>query len=391
MRRILLWFWLLVKRQLKSPAMLAFLIGIPLVSFLVTRLPAFSENSVVRVALCSEVGDEIAEAVVEQLVNGNYTVEFYRVADKEQMVEAVMSQSADHGYYFTKNFTDNLKKGAYEGSVVIFSNSSGFLEAVTREVVFSEIFKRLAPQIAIDYIRQDEMFYGVRQEAVSIIEKQYEEYGRNGQTFYIDFDTVDGAVSGTVDDTVDDAVTGTVDDTVDGAVPEADGESGNADKQGGSQVVKVETQKAGTTFPIRGVLAVMVFVAGLYGGVWWLSEKKKSVCAGLPQNEAKAGSFIYITVPTLLFALSSVAALAVTGTGVYPYELLKMFVYVAAVVIWVWLFTLVVRSPKIMVTAIPVFAIASLVICPVFVNLTAVVPAIGYISRLLLPYYYIMW
>lgn len=367
MRRILLWFWLTVKRQLKSPAMLVFLIGIPLVSFLVTRLPAFSENSVVRVALCMEAGDETAEAVIEQLVNGNYTVEFYRVADKEQMVEAVMSQSADHGYYFRKNFTNNLKNGSYEGSVVIFSNSSGFLEAVTKEIVFSEIFKKLTLQIAVDYIRQDNMFYGIRQEALSIIEKQYEEYGRNGQTFYIDFDTVDGAAAGIV------------------------GENGNTDIQGSQQVVRVETKKSGTTFPIRGVLAVMVFVSGLYGGVWWLSEKNKSVCAGLPQNTAKAGGLIYITVPAVLFALSSEAALAVTGTGVYPYEILKMFVYVVAVVVWVWLFTLVVRSPKIMVTAIPVFAIVSLIICPIFVNLTVVVPALGYISRLLLPYYYIMW
>lgn len=370
MKRILFWFWLLVKRQLKAPAMLAFLIGIPLVSFLVTRIPAFSENSVVRVALCSEDGDEIAESVIEQLVSGNYAVEFYSVAGKEQMVEAVMSQSADHGYYFTKNFTDNLKNGTYEGNIVIFSNSAGFLEAVTKEVVFSEVFKKLAGQIAIDYILQDDMFYGVRQEAVSIIEKQYEEYGKNGQTFYIDFDTIDGAG--------------------DVAADEAVGENGNTDKQGGSQAVRVETEKSGTTFPIRGVLAVMVFVAGLYGGVWWLSEKKKSVCAGLPQNTALAGSFIYITVPTVLFALSSEAALAVTGTGVYPYEFLKMFVYVAAIVLWVWLFTMVVRSSRVMVTAIPVFVITSLVVCPVFVNLTAVVPAIGYISRLLLPYYYIV-
>lgn len=390
MGRILLWFWLLVKRQLKSPAMLIFLIGIPLVSFLVTRFPAFNENSVVRVALCSENDDEIAESVIEQLVSGNYAVEFYRAAGKEQMVEAVMSQSADHGYYFTKNFTDNLKNSAYEESIVIFSNSSGFLEAVTKEVVFSEVFKKLAGQIAIDYIRQDDMFYGVRDEAVSIIEKRYEEYSKNGQTFYIDFDTVDEAEDRVTDGVGVGAVDGEDGEDIDGAADGAVGENGDTDKQGGSQVVRVETEKSGTAFPIRGVLGVMVFVAGLYGGVWWLSEKKKSVCAGLPQNTAMAGGFIYITVPTVLFALSAEVALAVTGTGVYPYEFLKMFIYVATIVLWVRLFTAVVRSPKIMVTAIPVFAIASLVICPVFVNLAAVIPAVEYISRLLLPYYYMI-
>lgn len=349
MRRILLWFWLLMKRQLKSPAMLVFLIGIPLVAFFVARIPAFSENSVPRVALYADGGDAVAEAVIEQLVGGAYTVEFYRVESKEQMLNDIMSEDADHGYYFKKNLADGLKNGNYEGSIVIFRDSAGLLESVTREIVFSEIFRKLAPQMAVNYIRQDDMFRSVRNEAVAIIEEQYKTYGSSGQTFYIDFDTVDSTYDGSDDESF------------------------------------------GMTFPIRGVLAVMVFVAGLYGGVWWLSEKKKSVCVGLPQNMAKAGSVIYITVPTVLFALSAEAALTVTGVRVYPHELLKMFIYVVAVILCVWLLTKVVRSERVMVTAIPVFAIASLVICPVFVNLTAVVPAVGYLSRLLLPYYYIMW
>lgn len=368
MKRMLLWLWLLIKRQLKSPAMLVFLIGIPLITFIVTRIPAFSQNSVPRVALCAQDNDATAEAVIEQLVKGDYTVEFYRVASKEQMAEDVMSKAADHGYYFKGNLGNSMKSSDYEGNIVIFRNSAGFLESVTREIVFSEIFRKLAPQMAVDYILREDMFLGVREEAVEIVENRYKDYGSSGQIFYIDFDTVD-----------DEAINGAADEEVNEA----------ADK-----VVNIEKSgdmRAGIAFPIRGVLAVMVFVAGLYGGVWWLSEKRKSVCVALPQNMAKAGSIIYIAVPTVLFALSAEVALAVTGIGVYPYELIKMLVYVLAVVLYVWLFTKIVRSAKVMVTAIPVFAIASLVICPVFVNLGVVVPAVGYLSRLLLPYYYIMW
>ena len=100
-------------------------------------------------------------------------------------------------------------------------------------------------------------------------------------------------------------------------------------------------------------------------------------------------AILYVLVPTALFAVSAEITLAFTGIGTFPYEIWRMFLYVLLLTAVAGLLGLVIKDANVLAGAIPVLTVASLVFCPVFINLTGVVPVIRYICRLLPVYYYI--
>lgn len=349
MKRLFFWLWLLVKRQLKSPAMLAFLIGMPLVCVAISSMPAMKEEGVPKVALFVSDGDEVALDTINHLVKGQYSVEFYLAKDREQLSKDIEQGYADHGYYFKDGLTLKLKETNYDGCIsLVQSSSSNILTTMTKEVVFSELFRVYALEVAKDYVKTACLFQGRQDEAIEIIETNYEKYGNSNDTFSIDFEELDSV--------------------------------GNT----------VMMEDAKVVFPVRGVLAILVFVAGLYGGVWWKSEKRKGVFMAMPSYLSKSSRYIYILVPTVLFAVSAELSMALTGTAEYPFELVKMLCYIVAIVIFVAILTMVIPNERLMVSVIPVFAIACLVLCPVFVSLSPLSPVFKYLSRLLLPFYYIV-
>lgn len=348
MKRLFFWFWLLIKRQMKSAAMPAFLIGMPLVCFVIAQIPAMHEQGSVRVALYAADDDRVAADTIKQLTSGDYTADFYVAADLQQMEKDIREGRADHGYYFKEGFKARLDGKQYKGSICLLRKSAGMTDAMTREIVFSEMFRAYALDIAQDYICEEAVFAQIKEEALEAVRTGYADYKESNDTFHIDFGVVDGS----------------------GSVTQA--------------------KEAGVDFPIRGVLAVLVFVAGLYGGVWWLSDQKEGVFLAMPRYLARASRFLYISVPTLLFAVSVEFTLWLTDTGDFPAELAAMAAYAASIIVFTGFLTMLIKNNRLLAAAIPVFAIASLVLCPVFVNLTSVVPAVKYMCRMLLPYYYIV-
>lgn len=349
MKRLMFWLWLLVKRQLKSPAMLAFLIGMPLICFGVSRMPAMNEEGVPKIALFVSDGDEVALDTIEHLVKGQYSVEFYVAKDEAALHRDVEQGVADHGYYIKSGLTRKIKAMEYDGCIeLVQASTADMLTPMTKEIVFSELFRVFALEVAVDYVNSANIFDDFRDEAVSAVKANYSVYGGSEDTFHVEFEELD--------------------------------ESGQA----------VQMQEAKTVFPIRGVLAILVFVAGLYGGVWWKEEKRKGVFMAMPTYLSRSSRFLYILVPTVLFAVSAEISMALTETAAYPFELVKMLCYIVGIVVFVAVLTWVIPDAKLMVSVIPVFAIACLVLCPVFVSLATVSPVFKCLSRLLLPYYYIV-
>ena len=81
--------------------------------------------------------------------------------------------------------------------------------------------------------------------------------------------------------------------------------------------------------------------------------------------------------------------MALTHTAAFPYEILKMMGYVVLIVAFVLVLTMIIPDSRLMVSVIPVLAVASLILCPIFINVTTIMPVAKYLSRLLIPYYYL--
>lgn len=347
MKRVLLWLWLLIKRQLKSPAVVGFLVGMPVVCLLVTAISSMQEDGVPRVGLVTVGTDETAYKTVERLTSGNYAVLFYEAPSAEILAESILKGETAHGYIFSGQLTQKLDDRNLKGSILLLKENSGFLSAMTNEIVFAELFRVYGLNIALNYVAESDLFARVRPAAMDAVKERYVRYGEGSETFHLDFEMLE--------------------------------DSGNT----------TELESSGAVFPIRGVLSVLVFMAGLYGGVWWKTEQEEGLFVAIPRKLMRWGRLLYIFVPTFLFAVSAELTLALTHTGNFPLELLKMLGYVCLITGFTVVLTWLLPGSKWLLSALPVFALASLIICPVFVNLTTVIPGLRYLCWGLVPYYYL--
>ncbi len=347
MKRIILWLWLLIKRQLKTPAMLLFLFGMPLACLAIEAVPSMKEQGTPKIGLVVQKEDPVARKTADRLVNGSYSVAFYEAEDEAALRSDIISGKAQHGYIFSAGLQQKLDARAFSASIILVRQNSNFLAYMTNEIVFSEMFCVYGADIALNYVGQSSLFAQMRPQALQMVEKQYEEYGNSKKTFYLDFEMLD--------------------------------------QNGGT----VQMETAPTVFPIRGVLAVLVMLAGLYGGVWWCSDRQAGMFLSMGMRYRYVSRVLYILVPTVLFALSAELTMALTHTAVFPYELAEMGAYILEILVFVLVLTLLLPDSRLLISLIPVLAAASLILCPVFINVASAIPAADHLSRLLVPYYYL--
>ena len=140
-------------------------------------------------------------------------------------------------------------------------------------------------------------------------------------------------------------------------------------------------------FPLRALLIILVYIGGLFGIVEYYLDKNSGTFITLPRMYRVAGKPLYAFISCVLFALSAMLTLAVAGQLKGAADILHMVVYVIAVTLFAWLVAIPVRRANAMISIIPVLLIACLILCPVFINITAYVPFAKYIRALLLPWY----
>lgn len=351
MKKIMVWLYLLTKRQLKNPAIIIFLVGLPLVSAIIVNMPQMTENGKTRVGLVAYDDDETTKKTINELINGDYAVEFYEEQSQDDLTKDIINGDSECGYVFSHNMTKKLDDKSYKGSIVLVRGGSEYIPAVANEMVFAAMFKSYGANIAGNFAQQSKMFANIKADLVSMVQESYKKYTSGNSTFYLEFETL------------------------------------NENSDSGSETVAM--QETQTTFPIRGILVIFVYIAGLFGCVMWKSDSDKGVLVTVSHNMRIPVRMMYVFIPTMLFAIDAVITMAITKTAVFHKELLTMFLYVLAITIFGTVLCLVINNINIMISLIPVLVILSLVICPIFVNINALIPAAKYIGKLLLPYYYL--
>ncbi|MDO5402719.1 MAG: hypothetical protein Q4F11_04700 [Eubacteriales bacterium] len=350
MKKLGLWLWLLLKRQLKNPVVSIFLLGMPAVAAVIVKLPAMNQTQIPRVGIVASDRDALSNRVLNQLLEGEYSIDFYRASDYETLKEDVRSGKAECGYIFDNSLTKRYSQRNYKNSVLQLKSSSDFVPAMAREIVFAALFSVHARDIAADYVRTSPVFERYEDRAVQMVSDSYDAYLSGTMTFHMKFSILDNEN--------------------DGKMTAIAGGAGS--------------------FPVRGILGILVYLAGLFGCVQWKIDEEKGVFLTLPYGFKIASRPLYSLIPTMLFAVSAELTMAISHTADYPLELWKMGSYVVMIILFSWLMNILLPSARAVVSVIPVLLIASMILCPVFVNLLAAFPAAEYIARLLLPYYYLL-
>lgn len=331
-------FCLLCKRQVKQPFFLFLCLLLPFSCLLISHLEQRS-SSALCIGLFAEAPDEFTAAVFSELCSDARSITFEVFSDEEQMRTEVMRGSLDCAYRFCADFHTRLLDGSYKKTILCYTSTGTMLKDLSEEVVFASVFKQLGADILTDYALSEANAIDV-QLSENQLSALYQKYLYGDQVFSLRYEYLDSPIQ-----------------------PSA----GSA---------------SAVTMPVRGLIAVFLFTSGLAGGVTWLQDRV---------NKLPVSAVHTLLIPLLFMGISALLTLLLTGEGKgVGQELIALILYSLLICVFVRVLLLFIKRPAILSASIPVFVLGSLIFCPVFINLAALLPFFQIMEKLFLPYYYIL-
>lgn len=353
MKKIVLWFFLLLKRQFKNKALVIFLIGLPLSAFIISHIPKALESGTPRIGIVLQDSDPISVSTANRLFSDTSVMEFYESNSADELYNSIENGDTVCGYVFSKDLTTKLDNKSFKGCITLIKSSSDFISSISNEVVFSALFYQYGKNISGNFIQNNPLFSSVKASALKLYAEKYDYYVNGAATFRINFDTLTN--------------------------------NGDTDTLSAIEVDK-------STFPIRGVLAILTFIAGLFGCVQWLKDSENGVFAPMSYSFQHISRILYIMIPTILFAVSSLISIYLAGVQVsLGVEFRSMSLYILLIIALGILLSYIIKKSSLLISLLPVFIIGSLVLCPIFINIATFLPVVNILNKLFLPYYYLVW
>ncbi len=362
MRLLGTWFWMSAKRYLHRISFAVILLILPMGTFLIHAMED-RQGTEIRIAVYAEgmqldllpMEQQLAQRLASRDDRDSMFV-FYLCGSLEQMERDVASRKAECGYYFPADLRKKLDGRDYKRSIRVYSAPSTVADRLASEVVFAEMIRHYDQELFVGYVRNGQAFDGhsaqgssEREALAEAAAELYEVWVANGSTFHFEY----------VRDTDSNALM----------------KSGDLDS---------------VLFPVRGVAAVYVLVAGLYGAAMAAGDGKKGLFQSMPASYRQPCLAMTIAAPVSLAAASALAALYSGGSGGwFLWELAAMAGYGAAVTLFSWLLLRICRRQEVICCLIPFFLAGSLIFCPVWIDLRNYLPEFSRMEYLFLPGYYL--
>ncbi len=371
--------FLLGRRALKKPFFVLLLFLFPLGAWLFHTAQSRPDEGI-AVALFTD-GDAWNGRVAQRLAQSESAFGFYLCGSEEALMEDVAAGRAECGYVFSAGLHEALAENGGRRSVRLIVSPSSTAAAVSMETVFAAIYREYGGELLERYVEEGEAFApargtedpGAEAEAAAPeteagasareedalkaagslgpireeTRRLYETYLSDGSTFSFEYRTVSGGI--------------------------------------------LETGRAAAVFPVRGVGGVFIFVMGLAASVLAAEDEKRGLFAAVTAGRKRGMQALQIAAFVFLSCLSVGAGLAVSGSfaGFFR-EAAALAIYGAAVAAFASLLLFLLWRSGILAALIPFFITGSLVVCPVFADLSSFVPGLAGLRPFFLPWYYLL-
>lgn len=348
MKKFTTWFLILAKRQLTSPLFIALILIFPIAVFAISRIPVDENSGKYTVGLYIENNSEdaFANSLVDSLTSAEDFVDFIRYTDRQSMEEDIINEHLVCGYVIPDNLPERLHFLDITECITTLSLPSSTLQFSINELVYASLIKYHGYNILDNYLRVSQNF--PKGDYQAEVFERYEHYVNGERLLQINLQIC--ASNGTL------------------------------------QPGKLTTS---FDFPIRGVLAIMIFLAGLFGCVLWQKDNEAGIFQTVTGNYRHITKLVYIVIPTLFFALSSFVTLMLSGTSAsLGKEAGGMVIYVLAILIFDLILLGITRTSKTMSACIPILLLCCIVFCPIFIDVGMYFAPARHIQKIFLPYHY---
>ncbi|MDE7340013.1 MAG: hypothetical protein K2N80_05550 [Lachnospiraceae bacterium] len=368
MKTYFIWFRLMMKRMIKKPAFLLFLLILPLMSFWIDRLGQ-GESTGVAAGICLEAGGDMRQAFLSVLQEQEGVIQFRIYEAEAEMRAAVEKGEVDCGVLLRRDLWKGLDTGAWQDTITLYVTSSSGMTEIVKEKVASAVFTIYSEENYRNYIAQSESFAAAeeaagREDIVSFAEAAYEAHLLDGSTFA--FQYLGNSGGGTLE-------TGTV-----AASP--------------------------VSFRLRGILAVCIFLSGLCGLLTdWKDREEKRFVRFVPPVLT---TMVNVWVPTIytsvvaLFSLILTKQTAFSAAG-YSGKAAELFAvigkeagallfYQFLIVLYCSIIRVVLKKQETIAAAIPFLTLLSVVCCPVWIRLALYLPLFRVLEKFFPATYYLL-
>ena len=233
-KQYFIWIGLLARRLLRQPAYIGLLLLIPVAGGAVGLLERSAGGGAVA-AVCAEQGSwssDIVASLQEQAADS--VLRFTFCEDREQAKELVLLEEADCGFVIPADIEERVLQGEYEQCIAVYETAASSITGMAKERIAGVLFRLYSEYRYAAYMEQ------TASEAVGYAMEAYAEHLSDESTFDFRYFYHDPN-SQNIADTGD----------------------------GNDTIVKA------AVFPVKGVFAVLIFVAGMCGMLEYEKDKKE--------------------------------------------------------------------------------------------------------------------
>lgn len=414
------------KRMWKTPGYLAVFLLVPAV---LVVLNGMTEEKTVKITAAvyleipetedtdrhadgkQERGAEFIERAAKRLSGKEGTVVFAFCASEKEVEEQVAAGKAQCGYILSETLFERLKEGRYTRSIKSYEAPGTGQHTICDEVLFAALFSvyeemTFGEQVSDFFLLEGEGKSGGPEENKKEIEERasslFEKYRYNGSTFRFTYESDVSGIetgAGTQQKQQDfrkkegkpegkEETSGTAKTEEKEGMPKT---AKAEEKQGMPKTEaeeKTETAEKTGNVPVRGIMALMIYICGLCGTLEVLEDE----AAGRTVRFRYRKTFQTLTVCVPMFVMSFAALIVFAVSGNVDNvgtEFLKLLWYQVIMVCYSYLLKRIFKREERFLSAMPVLVLSAAVICPVFWDLSLFLPVFKILEKVYPLSYYL--
>lgn len=344
MKRFFTWFYYLSKRQLKNIFFILVLLLIP-ISALMLKVFCSSLTGSLSIGVVDLDQTALSKDLVSALntTDKNSVVAYKIYNNIESMDKDILSGKIQCGYSILSGFEAKVSENSLKGIIDVHSKPDSSIVLLSNELLFTYIFKEAGYYTLTKDMEDSNIFYNISDEYYEQLKTGYTQYLEAGHTFHFNYSQTDGTYISSNNINILDYI----------------------------------------KTPVRGVVAVFIFISGLAGGFTFLKDSKNKITNKL--------CIFDIGIPVFFSAISGLISIFIIGInkGIFK-EAVLTACYCTIVILFVFVLTKLIKNNISYCSTIPVFSLGSIICCPIFINLKTFLPIINILQYLFMPTYYFM-
>lgn len=353
------WILAYIKRIAVQKRLLVILLIFPLACTGIRLYCTDRQTSPIRVALYQQGDSALGRETIDRLLESKGIVSFYEAASQNELYREVENTNAECGYIFTESYNSQniLDSQKWKHSVLLIRSPGSTLDGSVDELVFSSFFRYYNEELLRTYLSQEHILKNGQdtQAMLADAKRLFEQHCTDGSTFTFAEDTTAPLAS--------------------------------------AQTLTEESEQLMEQFLgccCRGILSILLMLTALCGGLLLIRDQSGILSMPLKKTTRAVLSLLDIAVPVIMVSVSGLSGiLLLPSHQPFILEFSGVLLYDILLICGVRLLVYLPGSERLIELLLPVLALCSLVLTPVFIDLCSYLPRLTAFRYLLPGSYYL--